>query len=107
MSTLQLYIDDLLAECRNLDDISFDYVSADGNPNAVLVDELVLELQKLGFNELNDGLNIIKNAIAADGLLKKRKVELVDSTAGTIFSGLGDISRSRLKIGRASCRERV
>ena len=96
MSTLQLYIDDLLAECRNLDDLSFDYVSADGNPNAVLIDELVLELQKLGFNEMNDGLNIIKNAIAADGLLKKRKVELVDSVSGVIFSGLGDISQSRL-----------
>lgn len=96
---MKAYLNNIPVEFANQDDISFDFVAADGNPNGVLLNDIVLELKKLDFDVSGDGVKFVANWIDQFGLSKLIPAKVIHPELGVVFDGLGNLGSKNTKLG--------
>lgn len=78
--------------------ISWDFVSQNGNPNTLLLNDLVLKLYSIEFDRNGDGVQVVKNWLNSFGVLRPIPCQIYDDRLGLLFDGYGDLGSDKTRL---------
>lgn len=88
MSKPKLYIDNILTEYQN-DGISFDFVTQDGSPNSVLINDIIFDLYSTADSDALNGTRGSELKLQNGSPFSTSEIRYVDDQLGNLFEGLG------------------